>query len=91
MAKITYARRKSMKATSFVFPKGTKAAPGKKKFPIHDKAHARQALSRAGQKKTKLTHKERCRVVKVVCKRYPDIGMCAGKSKPRGKKLACGI
>lgn len=83
MAKVTYARRKSMRASSFVFPKGTKAAPGEKKFPIHDVRHARQALSRAAQPKTKLTGAERCKVVKVVCKRYPDVGICGGRSKSR--------
>ena len=78
MSKLTYAGRKRMKGSSFVFPKGTKAAPGEKKFPIHDAKHARQALSRAAQKRTKLTAEERCRVVKVVCERYPNVGMCAG-------------
>lgn len=78
MSKLTYRGRKRMSAGKFVFPKGTKAQPGSKKFPIHDAKHARQALSRAAQKRTKLTAAERCRVVKVVCSRYPNVGMCAG-------------
>jgi hypothetical protein len=89
MAKISYAARKKMPAGKFVFPNGTKAAPGKKKFPIHDVKHARQALSRAAQKRTKLTHAERCRVVRVVCSRYPKVGMCAEKSKRHGALASC--
>jgi hypothetical protein len=90
MSKLSYKARKKLSAGKFVFPHGTKAAPGKKKFPIHDKKHARQALSRAAQKRTKLTAKERCEVVKVVCRRYPDVGMCAGVGH---SKLAsrCGV
>lgn len=78
MSKLTYRGRKRLAPSKFVFPKGTKAAPGKKKFPIHDVKHARQALSRAAQKRSQLTAAERCRVVKVVCERYPNVGMCAG-------------
>ena len=90
MAKLTYAARKRMSPSKFVFPNGTKAAPGVKKFPINDKAHARAALSRAAQKKTKLTHSERCRVKKVVCAKFPEIGMCATPDKKRrGKTWSC--
>lgn len=89
MSKLTYKGRVRMRLWKFVFPKGTKAAPGEKKFPIHDVKHARQALSRAAQKRTKLTAAERCKVVSVVCKRFPNVGMCAGVG---GSKLAakCG-
>lgn len=83
MAKISYRARKRMAPSKFVFPKGTKAQPGSKKFPIPDAKHARQALARAAQPRTKLTAKERCKVVKVVCKKFPSIGVCAGVTKSR--------
>jgi hypothetical protein len=40
MAKLTVAGRKRLPATAFVFPKA-------RKYPIHDRAHARDALARA--------------------------------------------
>lgn len=86
MAKVTYARRKKMKGSSFVFPKGTKAAPGQKKFPIHDVKHARQALSRAAQRKSKLTDVERCQVVRAVCKKYPEVGVCGMSTERKAYK-----
>lgn len=89
MAKLTYAARKKLAPGKFVFPKGTEAAPGEKKFPIHDVKHARQALSRAAQPKSKLTKAERCRVVRTVCRKYPNVGMCADKSKRRGRLASC--
>jgi hypothetical protein len=40
MAKLTGAVRKGLPSTAFVFPKT-------RKYPIHDRAHARDALARA--------------------------------------------
>lgn len=85
--KLTYAARKKMASGKFVFPHGTKAHPGEKKFPIHDVKHARQALSRAGQPRTKLTHAERCRVKATVCRKYPKVGMCATLGRRKQSKL----
>jgi hypothetical protein len=70
MSKLTTARRKKLPASAFVFPKGTKAAPKVRKFPIDTAARGRNALSRAGQKATRLTHDERCKVVRAVCRRH---------------------
>lgn len=83
MPKLSYKARKRLPAGKFVFPNGTKADPGKTKFPVHDKKHARQALSRAAQRRTRLTTRERCKVVEVVCRRYPDVGMCAGNGNSK--------
>jgi hypothetical protein len=53
------------------------ALPGKRKYPIPDKAHARNALARVAQHGTK---DEQKKVKAAVHKRYPSIG------KKRAKK-----
>ena len=85
--KLTSAQRKAMPAGKFVFPKGTKADPGKKKFPIHNAQHARSALSRASNKNVHLTQGERCQVMRAVCKKYPQVGMCAAPERKKQSKL----
>ena len=47
------------------------ALPGKRKYPIPDKAHARNALARVAQKGTPAEQKK---VKAAVAKRYPSIG-----------------
>lgn len=89
MAKLTYAARKKLAPSKFVFPDGTKAQPGVKKFPIHDVKHARAALSRAAQRGVRLTRAERCRVVRAVCSRYPSVGSCAEGKKRHGMLASC--
>lgn len=76
MSRLTYRNRKSLKSSDFVFPK-------ERRFPIHDRSHARAALSRAAQKATKLTQKERCKVVAAVCSRYDDFPVCQGETTGR--------
>ena len=88
MAKLTYAARKKMSPGKFVFPKGTKAQPGVKKFPIPDLAHGRNALARASQPSAKLTQVERCAVVKAVCKKFKSLrehkgSVCGGNRNRR--------
>jgi len=63
MAKLSYAKRKSLKSSSFVFPKT-------RKFPINDASHARNALSRAGAKGGAVESKVRS----AVHRRFPGIG-----------------
>ncbi len=63
MAKLTTKKRKKLPAKSFVFPKA-------RKFPIEDKAHARDALSRAAAKGGSVEAKVRA----AVKKKYPSIG-----------------
>lgn len=74
MSKLSYRKRQGLKSSDFVFP-------SKRKFPIHDRRHASAALSRAAQKKTKLTSRERCKVVAAVCSRYDDFPVCMGEGK----------
>lgn len=69
MAKMSAKQRKKLPKSSF-------AQPGKRKYPIHDKAHARAALSRVAQHGTKAEKKA---VRAKVTKRYPSL-------KKRGKK-----
>lgn len=46
------------------------ALPKQRKYPIHDRAHAANALSRASGKT------EYDQVRRAVCKRYPDLPAC---------------
>lgn len=63
MAKLTTAKRNSLPAGSFVFPKS-------RKFPINDPSHARNALSRAAAKGGSVEAKVRA----AVHAKYPGIG-----------------
>lgn len=64
MARLTSAKRKRLKKSSF-------AVPGKRKYPIHDKAHARNALSRVAQHGSAAEKKQ---VRAAVRRKYPSIG-----------------
>lgn len=63
MAKLTYAKRQKLSASSFVFPE-------EKAYPIHDEAHARNALARASQNETGA---RLATIVRAVMRRYPNI------------------
>lgn len=69
MAKLTGKKRKRLPASAFAYP-------GKRAYPINDKAHARAALSRAASKKTSGSY---AHVAAAVNRRYP--GMAKGKTK----------
>ena len=71
MAKLTTKERNSLPSSAFVFPKD-------RRYPIHDKSHAQNALARASGKPEEAT------VRAAVAKRYP--GMIA-KGSDRHKKL----
>ncbi len=64
MAKLTTAARKKL-------PKKAFAEPGKRAYPIQDKAHARNALARVSQHGTAA---EKKKVRAAVHKKYPSIG-----------------
>jgi len=75
MAKLTAARRQALPASSFARPgkgSGPKGA-GSGSYPIQDRSHAANALSRssgkavAGQVRAK------------VCAKYPTLPSCGGK------------
>jgi hypothetical protein len=63
MAVLTTKKRKSLKKTSF-------AIPGERAYPIHDLAHARNALARVAQHGTPV---EKARVRRAVYARYPSL------------------
>jgi hypothetical protein len=52
-------------------PKKSFALPGKRKYPIPDKAHARNALARVAQNGTPAQQKK---VKAAVHKRFPSLG-----------------
>ena len=54
-------------------PKKSFALPGKRNYPIHDRAHAANALSRVSQHGT--TSQKRA-VRSAVCRRYPSMPSC---------------
>ena len=54
------------------------ALPGKRKYPIPDKAHARNALARVAQHGTPAEQKK---VEAAVRKRYPSLGKSSKKSQ----------
>lgn len=64
MARLKAGKRKRLSKKSF-------ALPGKRKYPIHDKAHARNALSRVSQHGSP---SEKKRVRAAVRRKYPSIG-----------------
>lgn len=64
MAKLTPKKRKALPKSSF-------AVPEKDGYPIHDKAHARNALSRVAQHGTPA---EKAKVKSAVKRKYPTIG-----------------
>ena len=63
MAKLTYQQRKGLSGSSFVFPK-------KRAYPIHDMAHARNALARVAQHGSP---SEQAAVKRAVYARYPGL------------------
>jgi hypothetical protein len=64
MAKLSSAARKAIPTKSF-------AEPDKRKYPIEDEAHARNALARVEQSGTPA---EKAKVKAAVRKKYPSIG-----------------
>ncbi|HET6824514.1 MAG TPA: DUF6582 domain-containing protein [Amnibacterium sp.] len=64
MAKLSAADRKKLKDSDF-------AEPDRRKYPIEDETHARDALARVSQNGSEAEQRE---VRKKVEERYPDIG-----------------
>ena len=56
------------------------ALPGKRKYPIPDKAHARNALARVAQHGTK---DEQRKVRAAVHKKFPSIGTAKGRKSAK--------
>lgn len=73
MAKLTTAKRQSLKSSQFALPgRGTgKGGKGPGSYPIPDKSHARNALSRVAQHGSSA---EKAKVRAKVHAKYPGIG-----------------
>lgn len=66
MARLTSRSRKRLSKRSF-------AIPGKRAYPIHDRAHAANALARVSQHGTP---SQKARVRAAVCRKYPTMASC---------------
>lgn len=66
MPRLTSRGRKRIKRGNF-------AIPERRAYPIHDRAHARNALSRVSQHGSA---SEKRRVRRAVCRRYPSMPSC---------------
>ena len=69
-------QRKKLSKTEF-------ALPGKRKYPIPDKAHAQNALARVAQYGTPAEQKK---VKAAVKRRFPSVGETSKKKKNKKKK-----
>lgn len=79
MAKLTTRKRNRLKSTSF-------AIPSKRKYPINDRTHARNALARVAQYGTA---SEKTQVRRAVKRKYPSIqvsGLAKKKRKSRSRR-----
>lgn len=76
--RLSTAQRRQIPRSSFAIPE---KAPESGSYPINDKAHARNALSRVSQHGTP---EEKARVRRAVAAKYPGIG----KGKKKSKKAA---
>jgi len=65
-ATLTSKKRKALPSSAFVFPKD-------RRYPIHDKSHAANALARS--KGTK----DEAAVRRAVCKKFPSLPACKSK------------
>lgn len=66
MAKLTYGARKALPGSAFAID------GNKRKYPIHDKSHARNALARVSQHGTPA---EKSKVRAAVKRKFPGIGV----------------
>lgn len=64
MAKLTSAKRKKLKSSTFALPKS-------RKYPLPDKSHARNALARVSQFGTP---SQKAKVHAAVARKFPSIG-----------------
>lgn len=76
MAALKGKQRRKLPASAFAYPAA-------RKYPIHDKSHARNALARAASSKTYGTYSH---VAAAVNRRYP--GMASGKTGATKRKGA---
>jgi hypothetical protein len=61
-------------------PKSSFALPGKRKYPIPDKSHARNALARAAQNESKSNQKK---IRAKVTKKFPSLKKTGGARRKK--------
>ena len=71
MARLTAAKRRRLRKTSFVYP-------SRRAYPINDRAHARAALARVAQHGTPA---QKRKVRAAVHKRYPTMKISGHKTR----------
>lgn len=82
MARLSYGQRKSLPKSDFALP--AKRKGGKGGYPIEDKAHARNALSRVSQDGSA---KQKAEVRRKVHEKFPNIGKKARKGRALGDEF----
>lgn len=80
MSKLDTKQRKALPKGDFAIPS---KAPGSGSYPINDKAHARNAMSRVAQNGSPTEKKE---VAAAVHRKYPDIGKGASEERTESAK-----
>jgi len=75
MATLDTESRKKLKKSQFVFQK-------ERRYPIHDRSHGANALSRVSQYGSA---DEKKKVRSAVCSRYSDLPACGGGKKTKGR------
>lgn len=83
MAKLSSQGRKQVKRSNYAVPKGSGSDPNRDQYPIHDKRHAQNALSRVSQHGTP---SEKSQVRRAVADKYPNVGQQGGGSKSSGSR-----
>jgi hypothetical protein len=81
MSKLTTSERKSIPKKDFALPSKRSASGGKGGYPIPDKSHARNALSRVSEYGTPA---QKAEVRAKVHRKFPGIGKPLGESFNRG-------
>lgn len=84
MGELTAAQRDAMPDTDFAIVRGT----GRQKirqYPIHDKAHAVDALARVEQNGST---SDQAAVKRAVCMRYSDLPACSSNTKALADHMA---
>ena len=74
MAQLSAKGRKRVK--TFAFPKGQGPDKGRDQYPIHDRAHAANALARGAQN---LSAEDLAKLTRKVCSKFPTLPKCQNR------------
>ena len=79
--KLSYRARKRLPSSAFALER-------KRKYPIHDRSHARNALARVSAYGIPYEKKE---VRREVCQKYPDMGSCEERREKQASLVKSAI